>query len=558
MSRPWVGSLAGRLALLLAGLIVVGTVAVVVREYGVGEAREVDEAEAALDVRAGFAADRLQRALAERRRLVTLWAELETSQDLGVDDIDKRVSLSLADLVSMLGDRTDAVAGRTGGALLSASDPARLEHLSKDDLPSYAAMALDASTTGVGIVAGPDDGAVVATENVRSQVDGEVLGRIVLWTPLRSFLASAIPLELGTVEVVAQNGSALARGDDITGPSDAYLWGERSVETVAGRLVVRVGQSRAEVVDDVRAAGRQLLVLAAVFLLLALPTMLLVVQSATSGLGRLTRAAQELDARDPGPLPTASAWAPSEVRVLGEAMGSMVERLRDAREELARTESLAAVGVLTKSLAHEIRTPLSVLRAGTEMLQRSSQSERDREVSEMLQAEVERLSRLVDDLLVFGRPSPPAPIDMDLAETAASAVEALEVDAAQNGVSIEFLGDRTPLRADPDQLRQVAVNLISNAVRACERGGSVVVRSRLSDGRAVLEVEDDGVGIPAENLDAIWKPLMTTHRSGNGLGLPIVRQLVEAHGGTVEVESVVDSGTRMTVSLPSDAATEKS
>jgi signal transduction histidine kinase len=549
--------LAGRLALLLAGLIVVGTAAVVVREYGVGEAREVEQTLRTLDTRADLAAERLVRSVAERERLVELWAGLETSQDLGVDDIDKRVSLSLSDLASMLGDETEAVAGRTDGTVLSASDPARFEDPARVVLTSFAADALEASGAGIHVIGLPAPGAVVAAANVRSQVTGEELGRIVVWTPLPTFLASAIPVELGTLELVGADGATLARGPEVTGSSANYLWGERTAATVAGPLIVRVGRSRAEVVEDVRRSGRQLFTLAAVFLLLALPTMLLVIHSATSGLGRLTRAARELDPHHPAPLPTPSAWAPHEVRVLGEAMQSMVSRLRGAREELARAESLAAIGVLTKSLAHEIRTPLSVLRAGTEMLQRSAQSERDREVSELLQAEVDRLSRLVDDLLVFGRPSAPARREMDLAETCRSTVDALSTDAAQKGVSVRYDGESVPLVADPDQLRQVAVNLITNAVRACERGGSVVVGSRRDDGKAVLEVVDDGVGIPAESLEEIWKPLVTTHRSGNGLGLPIVRQLVEAHRGTIEVESTVGHGTRMRVLLPLDAGMER-
>jgi two-component system sensor histidine kinase HydH len=282
------------------------------------------------------------------------------------------------------------------------------------------------------------------------------------------------------------------------------------------------------------------------------------VHSATSGLGRLTRAARELDPVEPAPLPPVSPWAPAEVRVLAEAMGSMVDRLQRARADLARSESLAAVGVLTKSLAHEIRTPLSVLRAGTEMLQRSSQAPRDREVTELLHAEVERLARLVDDLLVFGRPSPPSPRDTDLADICASAVSALEADSAEKGVRLLREGAAAPVYADPDQLRQVVVNLVTNGVRACEGAGAVIVRTLLRDGEAVLEVEDDGAGIPAADLDSIWEPLFTTHRSGNGLGLPIVRQLVEAHGGRVEVHSVPGEGTLMRVILPVDATeTEK-
>ena len=209
--------------------------------------------------------------------------------------------------------------------------------------------------------------------------------------------------------------------------------------------------------------------------------------------------------------------------------------------------------MLTKSLAHEIRTPLSVLRAGAEVLVRSpaiAGRDREREVSEMLQAEVERLARLVDDLLVFGRPSPPLVRDMDLHDVASEALDLLAHPAAEAGVTLRLSGEAVPLRGDPDQLRQVALNLVSNAIRACESGGTVTVRTDAEDRMAVLEVEDDGRGIEPERLEEIWQPLVTTHRSGSGLGLPIVKQLVEAHEGHVEVASTPGEGTRMGVRLP--------
>jgi len=553
---PWLGSLAGRLAILLAGFILLATVAVVVREYRVGDLRLVAETQRILASRAGVVSERLEVSLAERQRLVALWAALETSQDLAVDDVDKRVSRSLQDLASTLGAETEAVAAAPDGRVLAASDPARLGER-PPSLPRSVQGALERPDPGLSLVATPPPGTVVATADVVSNVDGGVLGRIAVWTPLPRFLSAAIPLELATTVLTLPDGVELARGEGVTGPEDDYLWAHDSARTEAGSVQVDVGRPRAELAASLRASGRQLVTLAALFLLLALPAALLVVRSGTSALRRLTRAATELDAHHPAPLPAVSRWAPAEVRVLADAMESMVERLERAREEVARSESLAAVGMLTKSLAHEIRTPLSVLRAGTEMLFRSPQAgEREREVSEMLQAEVERLARLVDDLLVFGRPSPPAPQDVDLHAVCAGALDVLGGDAAENGVAVSLEGVATPLRADPDQLRQIVLNLVSNGVRACERGGIVRVRTGLEGSHALLEVEDDGTGIPEDRLDEIWKPLVTTHRSGSGLGLPIVRQLVEAHGGRVEVHSVPGEGTLMRVILPVDA-TEK-
>lgn len=550
MNLNWFGTLAGRLALLLALFIIVATAAVVGREYGVGEARQTDDTYRDLNERASVAADRLGQALAERHRLVALWANLETSQDLAVDDLDKRVSLSLRDLASTLDDGTEAVAGRIGGPLLAASDPDRFEQPSLGVFPEFVAEALRPHQAGTTLAMAPTGGVVVASADVVSLVDGTTLGRIVAWTPLRTFLDNALPPELAPSALVDGDGTDLVRSETLSEPDEAYLWGSQSVNTVAGPLEVRVARARSEVVAQIHSSGRKLVSLGVIFLVLALPAMLLVVQSATSGLGGLTRAARELDAVEPQPLPPVSPWAPSEVRVLAEAMGSMIDRLQRARADLARTESLAAVGVLTKSLAHELRTPLAVLKAGTEMLQRTTRSSRDREVIEMLHAEVERLARLVDDLLVFGRPSPPVLTDTDLGEIVTSVVAALEEDAGEHAVSLRVESVPAPLQADPHQVHQVVVNLVTNAVRACEGGGRVIVRACPEPGSVLLTVEDDGKGIPPEHLQTIWEPLFTTHRSGNGLGLPIVRQLVDAHGGSIHVESAPGRGTRVEVVFP--------
>jgi signal transduction histidine kinase len=191
------------------------------------------------------------------------------------------------------------------------------------------------------------------------------------------------------------------------------------------------------------------------------------------------------------------------------------------------------------------------------MLERSPNAgPREREVSGMLQVEVGRLARLMDDLLVFGRPSPPEPQGMDLREVAASALEAVRTDLdPRAGVVLELQAESTPMLGDPDQLRQVVVNLVSNGARACEHGGKVIVRTFLRGGEATLEVEDDGVGIEPERLDEIWTPLVTTHRSGAGLGLPIVKRLVDAHGGSIHVVSTPGHGTCVTVHVPAGSPT---
>ncbi len=239
--------------------MVLATVAVAVREYRVGRERLVDETYHTLQVNAGVAAERLGAALAERARLTSVWAGLETSQDLAVDDVDKRLSGSLAELAGMLDENTQAVAMRLPDRLLSASDPARLAGTAPP-LPAVVLHAVDAPRPGLtvhgsGSGSGSGDGTLVSTADVVSRVDGGVLGRVAVWTPLERFLAGALPLELRTLELRDASGAVLFRGADVRGSVDDYLWARDTTETVAGPLSVGVARARAEVTAELRASG---------------------------------------------------------------------------------------------------------------------------------------------------------------------------------------------------------------------------------------------------------------------------------------------------------------
>ena len=244
--------------------------------------------------------------------------------------------------------------------------------------------------------------------------------------------------------------------------------------------------------------------------------------------------------------------APREVHVLAGALQEMVERLERSRHELARQESLASVGAMAAVLAHEIRTPLAVLRGSADMLQkRLADDARGRELVALLQEETDRLSRLASDLLVFARPRPPERAPADLADVAARAASMLVDRYRGADVRLEVATLPAPVRADADQLGQAALNLLGNALEVSRTGTRVRLETGAAAGLAWLRVADEGPGIPPENLERIWLPFFTTRRGGTGLGLPIVRQIVEAHGGRAEVETS-PAGTRISLVLPQE------
>ncbi len=243
-----------------------------------------------------------------------------------------------------------------------------------------------------------------------------------------------------------------------------------------------------------------------------------------------------------------------------ERYGALSAKHARAEEALRRRDRLAAMGELAASVAHEVRNPLnaiamSVKRVRREFLGPPAASEEDRsELAELLgvmEAETQRINRTVQQFLDFARPPRLDPQPTDLAALVSTLVEwrrplaetrgvGLDADVAQAGEAI----------LDPDQLRQAADNVLRNAIEATPAGGRVSVRARSGGGEHTIEVSDTGEGIEPEKLGRIFDLYYTTKPDGTGVGLAVTQQVLNAHGGAVEVESRPGTGTRMTLRWP--------
>jgi len=251
-----------------------------------------------------------------------------------------------------------------------------------------------------------------------------------------------------------------------------------------------------------------------------------------------------------------------EIGDLGRNFNHMVAQLRESRAEIerlhrtqmSRAEHLATLGELATGLAHEIRNPLAGIAGVIEIIGRDLPTTSPaRSVVKDVRQEIARINHIVTDLLQTARPHPPSVRTSDLNTTVEHAVMLGRQQAQAKSVEITLQKDPSlpEVEHDSDQIHQVLLNLLLNALQAIDHSGkvSVVVKS-LGSSAAVVQVRDNGRGIPAEDLPHIFRPFYTTKGEGTGLGLSLARRIVEDHHGHIEVTSGVGSGTTFAVVLP--------
>ncbi len=235
-------------------------------------------------------------------------------------------------------------------------------------------------------------------------------------------------------------------------------------------------------------------------------------------------------------------------------MTEIIQRNQEMEAALAQQGKMASLGVLSSGVAHEINNPLGVILGYAGYLENKIDPEDPnfRFISE-IKRESKRCKKIVQDLLSYARTPKPALEKTDINELLGQIVDfaANHTDMHHVKVVKMFVPELPRILVDPDQLRQVAINLILNAGNAMERGGRLVVRTELDrDEYLLIAFSDSGSGIAEEHLERIFEPFFTTKARGTGLGLAITKQIVDMHGGRITIESKVNEGTTVTVRLP--------
>ena len=245
-----------------------------------------------------------------------------------------------------------------------------------------------------------------------------------------------------------------------------------------------------------------------------------------------------------------------ELRATNEELQASNEELREAQEQLIRSEKLAAIGQLAGGVGHELRNPLGAIKNAVYYVKgkvaKSELAQQEPRVMEFLgivDEEIESSNKIISDLLGFARVGKPSVSPSRIHKVIEGTLERMTIP--DNIELIKELDAGLPeINIDPDQIKQVLVNIITNAVQVMPDGGTLTIVTREKEKSLEVDIADTGYGMPEEVISKIFDPLYTTKAKGIGLGLAVCKAIVERHEGNIEVQSEAGKGTTFTIELP--------
>lgn len=239
---------------------------------------------------------------------------------------------------------------------------------------------------------------------------------------------------------------------------------------------------------------------------------------------------------------------------LEDLVSQRTKELERSYEQLRAAEKMASIGELSAKIAHEIKNPLTGISAALQLLAKGvPKGDGKREIFDNVLHEVRRLDDTVQDLLRYARPLPPKLSPGDLRSLVRDVLEPLKLhpEVKKHRLVVD-IPEVLIVRMDPKLMEQALINLVLNASQAMAKPGTIRMKARKEGNMARLEIADSGPGIPEGELDQIFEPFFTTKSKGTGLGLPITKKNIEAHGGSIKVKNGEQGGACFCIQLPLD------
>ncbi len=511
------------------------------------------------------AADRVSALLRAQRESLASFARQDVMREIRIGDLDKRISSFLASLKVADPACLDLVALDRNGRIVAASDPGAIG----DDGSALGGAGVDGSTEMAGPFASPLHdlpSLKIAARIPDPDTPRQTLGTLValyewdrelsaLSRVRETYAADGVSVDVVMLDPDGMMIGGTAREAPVGAPyaTEGKLFGEAALAGDLPRWSIVVSQPEHEAFAPVRRTAWILVFVLAATLVVALGVAVVAARRVTQPLADLTRAAEEIGkGRDGAPVPVRSG---DEIGALATSFNRMAVDLRRAEKDLLDAAKFAFVGELAAGVAHEVRTPLGVMRSSAQLLERSidGKDAETKELLTLLREEVDRIDHVVTGLLELGRPRELKLEAAPLGQVVFRAADFAEAQARERGVTIRrapSVPDPVAL-CDPELVYQVALNLLVNAILILPTGGEVEVAvSAAGAGVVAFHVRDDGPGIPDAIREKIFQPFFTQRVGGAGLGLTFVQRVVQEHRGRVTVESAQGRGTTFRIELP--------
>lgn len=496
-------------------------------------------------------AGHIEQLLFERVQNVHSWSQLAVMQDMQIGDIDKRLSVFLDETQRSYADQyatLDVV--NLQGEIIASSHPARIGQAIALPAAWYTMQINGQSMTLYRLT----HATLPISAPITSYNTMQPMGLLVAnfsWSAVQRLLNQA-----------AQHSTELAlidHGQNLLAHSDNWSNFTHSLQTRARLMghgpwtgwIVQLNKDHAVAVAPVHRLGAIFLVLLAVIILSSLIFVTPIARSINDPLQALNRYVLQIRQKDVSP-PAFS--GPAEVRHLQHTFTRMREELLTYEQQLTHAAKLAVVGEMAAAMSHEVRTPLGILRSSAEVLLREPSLTADgKEVLGFIISETERLNKLVTGLIDAARPRVPNKIPFELAGHIQHVIAMLHKQATQKQITIATqLASAATITADQDQITQVLLNLLMNAIQILPVGGHIQVRLNTQNDQVQIEIADNGPGVPPVQQAHLFEAFFTRRAGGVGLGLAVVKQIIEAHGGKISYTPSPWHGAQFNLTLPLD------
>jgi len=494
-------------------------------------------------------AEHVDRVMNERVQNVRSWSQLAIMQDMLIGDIDKRLSIFLAETRRSYAEQYVSLdVADLQAQIVASSRPANIGQALHTP-PVWMSFRDNGQTITIYHL---NNHQLMISAPIFSQNTLQPMGQLIAtfnWQVIENVLNHA-----------AQHSTALALLDNKQHMlAKSRLWSDQkhslhAKAAMTSRLPLHGWQIHLNKDHDVAVApvhrlGMIFIALLGAILVFSLLLVRPLAQNISRPLEALTRYVQRF--RQPGVTAPASS-GPAEVQSLHQAFTQMATDLAESEQQLTRAAKLAVVGEMAAAMSHEVRTPLGIMRSSADVLLREPQlSEDGREVLGFIISETERLNKLVSALIDTARPRPPNKTPLDLQAHLQHVVAMLQKQAQAKQIQLILHATQAVVvDADQDQMTQVLVNLLMNAIQILPEGGQVALQLEADDAHAYMTVADNGPGVPPAQQDHLFEAFFTQRAGGVGLGLAVVKQIIEAHNGTISYSTSPWQGAQFNLSLP--------